>query len=166
MMVVGGGEFRLRLGGAWPWGRRGCRSRGFGFHLRRATFRLWSIDFGRWGVFVVGSYGAQPWGWRGCRNGGSGCFASAVKRRGHLRRVASRSCGVDLCRLGVLVVHPCGARLWSRRGCRSGGSGFPPFALALRGFGVGHGCLGNLTVDPGGGAALGPVWIELYFFLF
>ena len=32
---------------------------------------------------------------------------------------------------------------------------------ALRGPGVGFGCLGNLVVDPCGGAASGPAWIEL-----
>ena len=77
-LVVGGGEFSLRLGCAWPWGWRGCRSGGSGLRLRRVASRWWSVDFGRLGVLVFGSCGVQPWGWRGCRSGGSGCFASAV----------------------------------------------------------------------------------------
>ena len=47
---------RLRLGGARPWGRRGCRSGGSGFRLRRVALRPWSADFGRVDVMVVGSF--------------------------------------------------------------------------------------------------------------
>lgn len=46
---------RLRLGGAWPWGRRGCRSGGSEFCLRLVAFEVF--------------FGCRPWplGWLGRR---------------------------------------------------------------------------------------------------
>ena len=72
-MMVGGGELRLRLGGARQSDRCGCRSGGSGFRLAlRSSPPCWVSVMVARVAWPLTHFGVWPWGRCGCRSGGSG----------------------------------------------------------------------------------------------
>ena len=101
-------SLRIRLGGARPWGRRGCRSGGSGCFTSAGMRR---------GRLVSNLYDRASWSsTRAGRGSGAGVDVGAAAPDSHLRLVASRGFGVGLGCLGNVVVDPCGARPRGRRG--------------------------------------------------